>query len=276
MLLDYTYTMNLHFSEPVEDQFFSLLCLPRETSRQRVAAESVHVQPETKISYDTDGFGNRMLYGAILQPHNGFLLNVHGLIETRQSLHEEYEEPDNVGLVRWLMPSALTVPGPALTELYRLWSSGAPEDPYLRMLHYGNCVQDALRYIPESTDVQTTAEDAVRLGSGVCQDYAHVLIALLRSAGLPARYVVGLMYGEGASHAWVEANLGGYWYGIDPTNNLLVDGNYIKFAHGRDYGDCMISRGIFRNPRAVQRMEVSVRVTDVTDDPQEPAPPEEA
>ena len=106
----------------------------------------------------------------------------------------------------------------------------------------------------------------MKIGAGVCQDYSHVLLSLLRMAGMPARYVVGLMQGEGESHAWVEANCRGYWYGIDPTNHLLINESYIKLAHGRDYGDCMISRGISRNPRAIQTMDVSVSVNPVTPD----------
>jgi transglutaminase-like putative cysteine protease len=87
-----------------------------------------------------------------------------------------------------------------------------------------------------------------------------VYIAILRMAGIPARYTVGMMQGEGESHAWAEANCNGYWYGIDPTNALLINESYIKISHGRDYGDCMISRGIFSNPRAVQTMKVGVSV----------------
>ncbi|MBQ6622628.1 MAG: transglutaminase family protein [Mogibacterium sp.] len=261
MLLDFSYETLLRFSGPVADQHFSLLCLPRETERQSVLSTEIRVQPEAPVQTDIDGFGNPMLYGLIRTPHDRFRLTVTGQVLTRPAPHEEFEDPEDPVLTRWRVPSGFTAPGPALRALRQQWADGAPEDPYGKLLHYGNCVQAALRYEPGTTGVRTTAEEAVRLGTGVCQDYAHVLIALLRMEGIPARYVTGLMTGEGASHAWVEANCRGFWYGIDATNDLLVDEHYIKFAHGRDYADCMISRGIFRNPNALQQMDVTVSVT---------------
>lgn len=90
-----------------------------------------------------------------------------------------------------------------------------------------------------------TAEAAFSRGAGVCQDYAHVMLSLLRLEGIPARYVTGMLLGEGSSHAWVEANCGGYWYGFDPTNDLLVDDSYIRVRCGRDSADCAIIRGTF-------------------------------
>ena len=85
------------------------------------------------------------------------------------------------------------------------------------------------------------------------------MLSLLRMEGIPARYVTGMLVGEGASHAWVEALCGGYWYGFDPTNDLLVDDSYIRVSCGRDSADCAIIRGTFLGLAAqVQRETVSV------------------
>ena len=91
----------------------------------------------------------------------------------------------------------------------------------------------------------TTAEDAFRHRQGVCQDYAHLMIALCRQAGIPARYACGLMIGEGQTHAWVEAHDGQCWYAFDPTNDTAIATGYIKLAHGRDAQDCPVSRGVY-------------------------------
>lgn len=99
-------------------------------------------------------------------------------------------------------------------------------------------------YQKHITDCNTSAEDAFILGKGVCQDYAQILIALCHLEKIPARYVAGMMIGEGASHAWVEICQDGIWYGLDPTNNKLVDDDYIKLSHGRDASDCLINRGV--------------------------------
>ena len=266
MLLRYHYITALSFSEPVEDQYFSLLCIPAQTERQQLLDVNIHVEPEVLVGRDSDGLGNLKVYGVLREPHAEFRLSSSGLAETKPVLYEEYEDPESIDLFRYRVPSAFTAPGPDLYALFHAWKDDEPEDVYEKMLYYLKRVHDQLRYDSSATDVRTSAEDAVKIGAGVCQDYSHVLLSLLRMAGMPARYVVGLMQGEGESHAWVEANCRGYWYGIDPTNHLLINESYIKLAHGRDYGDCMISRGIFRNPRAIQTMDVSVSVNPVTPD----------
>ena len=130
------------------------------------------------------------------------------------------------------------------------------------------CVMDYLythfEYVPGVTDVETTAAGALRLGRGVCQDYAHIMTAVMRYMGIPARYVNGLMIGEGATHAWVEIYTDGGWYGLDPTNDLHIDDYYIKLAHGRDYGDCVVDRGIFLG-NAAQEHKIYVNVEEISD-----------
>lgn len=105
---------------------------------------------------------------------------------------------------------------------------------------------DYLNYIKGSTDVNTTAEEAMENKCGVCQDYAHIMLSLLRLRNISARYTVGMFVGEGETHAWVEVLSNGKWYGFDPTNNLLIDNNYIKISSGRDATDCSVNKGIFR------------------------------
>ncbi len=113
-----------------------------------------------------------------------------------------------------------------------------------------------------ATDVHTSAEEAMAKGAGVCQDYAHIFLSLLRLKGIPARYVTGMLRGEGESHAWVELALGNFWYGLDPTNDCAVAGEHVRIACGRDYGDCRISQGVFfGGARQTQQVEVKVYPT---------------
>ena len=115
--------------------------------------------------------------------------------------------------------------------------------------------------VPLSTNINTTAEEAFVQGQGVCQDYAHIFIALLHLAKIPSRYVTGLIVGEGASHAWVEILCGRKWYGIDPTNNCIVSDEHIKIGIGRDARDCMINRGIMHGG-GLHTQKISVSVTE--------------
>lgn len=121
---------------------------------------------------------------------------------------------------------------------------------------------ERMEYVPGTTDIHTTAGEALAQRRGVCQDYAHIMIAVMRCLGVPARYVNGIMIGEGATHAWVEIYTGEGWYGLDPTNNLHIDGYYIKFSHGRDYGDCVVDKGRFLG-FAAQEQKIYVNVEEI-------------
>ena len=120
-----------------------------------------------------------------------------------------------------------------------------------------------MEYCPGITTVQTTAQEAFEDKRGVCQDYAHVMIALCRYLGIPAIYIAGFMSGEGASHAWVAVcdSLTGEWYEIDPTNDRWVDDDYISVSHGLDADDCIINKGIYRGI-ATESQNVTVIVEE--------------
>ena len=112
-----------------------------------------------------------------------------------------------------------------------------------------------MRYCHDVTNVRTTAAEALALGEGVCQDYAHVMLALCRLSGLPARYVSGHMVGEGGSHAWVEVLLPSATnrpslvaVPFDPTNNQMAGASYLTIAVGRDYADVAPTHGSYSGP----------------------------
>ena len=165
-----------------------------------------------------------------------------------KSLHEEYAE--------YLAPTPLV-------PLFGAWSG--PE-PLPSVLAYGQGLSHEIHtefeYVPGSTDILTPLADFVAQKRGVCQDYAHLMLAAARSRGVPARYVSGYIYagaddgtqGAGATHAWVELFLpqsedwktSGVWTGFDPTNDILTAGSHIKIAVGRDYADVPPTKGLVR------------------------------
>lgn len=123
------------------------------------------------------------------------------------------------------------------------------------------------KYIKGVTTVETTIDEIWKLKSGVCQDFAHILLFLLRSMQIPSRYVSGYicpnkngMRGEGATHAWVEAYIPDYgWLGLDPTNNCLVDDTHVRLAVGRNFVDCSPVKGTYKGTSSHQ-LEVKVSV----------------
>jgi transglutaminase-like putative cysteine protease len=131
----------------------------------------------------------------------------------------------------------------------------------------GNFIFDEFKYIKGITTIETTVKEILDHRSGVCQDFAHVMLEMLRSLGIPCRYVSGYvcpnesgMRGEGATHAWIEAWLpGSGWVGNDPTNNVWVTNNHVKLAVGRNFRDCTPIKGTFKGP-ARQSLSVYVSV----------------
>jgi Transglutaminase-like enzymes, putative cysteine proteases len=125
-------------------------------------------------------------------------------------------------------------------------------------------------YVPNSTKVDSPIDDALQSRKGVCQDFAHVMIALVRGLGIPCRYVSGYLHhgaadqdrsAEGATHAWVEALLPGLgWVGLDPTNKLMASDRHIRTAIGRDYADVPPTRGVFKGS-AASKLTVGVTVS---------------
>ena len=146
------------------------------------------------------------------------------------------------------------------------------------VLAYGQALSGAIysqfEYVPGATDLLTPLSEFIAQKRGVCQDYAHLMLSAARSQGVPARYVSGYIYagagagtqGAGATHAWVELYLPstGVWQGFDPTNNVLVAGNHIKIAVGRDYADVPPTKGLLRAASGSPLPSETALVVEVT------------
>lgn len=152
------------------------------------------------------------------------------------------------------LPSALTAPDPPLLAAAAALKAEEPSGGLALARRINAWVYGRMRYAHGVTGVKTTAGEALALRQGVCQDYAHVMLALCRACGLPARYVSGHLLGEGGTHAWIEVLLpnatgGGYTaWPFDPTHGNEPGLNYITIAIGRDYADVAPTSGTFRAP----------------------------
>ncbi|MGN0972446.1 MAG: transglutaminase domain-containing protein [Aristaeellaceae bacterium] len=255
--LHFAYRMTLRYDPPVRSQRFTLRCIPPSTPVQQVQTLDVQVTPRVFLSESRDGFGNLCLYGLSEGIIGSFTVRVTGDVRTGLAPGEAAPPPHLLGPLRY--PSPLTRPGEALARLAER-IGGDSDDSEAYALRCMEAMADAFAYTPGVTGMATTAEEAAALSQGVCQDMAHVLLALLRMQRIPCRYVCGMMLGEGASHAWVEVCDGERWIGLDPTNHHPADEGYIRISVGRDAGDCLINRGIVTGAaRQVSQISVSVR-----------------
>ena len=258
-LLSFHYHLKIRMDAPVKGHRFILHCMPVSDERQRILHLERYVFPCDYLSDGKDQWGNAYLYGAFREEHTGFEANICGKAVAGLRPGTEEEHPGRAGVFRCATP--LTKPDDGLRQFAEGLTvrSGSPKEAEAVM----HAVYGALSYRPGTTDPKTTAAEAFAQGSGVCQDYAHVMLAVMRSHGIPARYAAGMLLGEGESHAWVEVLHDGIWTGYDPTNCQVVSENHIKLSHGRDAWDCAINRGIFLGG-ANQKTEISVIVAEST------------
>lgn len=261
--LHFDYCMEIIYSEPVVRCNYTLKCVPGDTEMQRVEHLVIELLPENRYCQGTDSFGNKMLYGSIEAAHGCFSCHIEGEVETGLSTSEEQGAEELLGKYRY--PHGAAVAGEGLrwyygqlSEVIDLRADGEYEAA-LGMMHR---LHQDFRYEKQITNLWTTAEEAWQLGCGVCQDYAHILIVLCRMHGIPARYVAGLMMGEGESHAWVEVLSEGRWYGLDPTNDLVVNEDYIRLGVGRDAADCALNKGIIVGG-GFQGQKIAVTVQEI-------------
>jgi transglutaminase-like putative cysteine protease len=246
---------------------------PLSDSTQRWDRFQLSVTPSGSVRQFVDGFGNRAHLVTVGKAHR--TLEVTTRSELTTTLDDPIAPPAKPPRplspseeIDYLSPSPLV---PGLGEFRDIiaaqgWDDGAPTFEQVRTLSM--VVHDTFNYQRDVTNVSTTVGEVLRLRSGVCQDFAHVLIGLCRAAGVPARYVSGyavadVVEGEAgrpeqASHAWVEAYTATHgWRGLDATNDVVVGDAHVKIAVGRDYNDVSPTRGSFRG-NAAQRLGVTV------------------
>ena len=251
--------MQLTYSEPVTECHYTVKCVPQDTEMQQITDLTIEIEPHTDYQRSTDSFGNLMLHDNLYFPHSVFSVHVSGTAETWLSVAQQ----DDGSALRYRYPHGLNRSGTQLRAYFRTLQPLQFSFPYDTAMHLMHRLHQDFSYTPAITSVDTSAEAAWQLGQGVCQDYAHIFIALCHMAGIPARYVTGMMIGEGHSHAWVEILSGNYWYALDPTNDCIVGDTYIKIAHGRDAKDCVMNKGIIKGGGS-QQQTVTVRVTSLT------------
>jgi transglutaminase-like putative cysteine protease len=258
--LVFDYAMKLSFSAPVTDHRFQLRCVPASGPRQQVVDIKVSVAPETALETQNDAFDSVVMTGLIPEPHDSFEYSVKGIA----FVDNDHTKPEDFKPL-YRFDSALTIPGASLKSLIAHCKTEIAESQgELSVIDQASLVMqhvfEAFTYTPGITTIRTTAEEALTLGKGVCQDYAHTMLSVCRHLGLPSRYIAGLLGGEGATHAWVEVYDQDRWVGLDPTHNRLVNDEYITIAHGRDYRDCMLDIGIFSGANVTQEQWVNASV----------------
>jgi transglutaminase-like putative cysteine protease len=219
---------------------------------QRRVGHELRVSPDLPVEWHEDAFGNIVVTIEAERVEREIQLDYQATIR-RGDGPWPHLEPTWFDDPRFRRPSALTQPSLALRAIAERLM--AEDDGAGKLAaHINAFVAQHMRYVPDATTVETTAAEAFAQGTGVCQDFAHVMIALCRSCGIPARYVSGHLLGEGGTHAWLEVIEPAPGTGIaavtayDPTHERHTNLDYVFVAAGRDYADVAPTSGRFVAP----------------------------
>lgn len=262
--------------------------LPREGPGQSITEAAVTVEPTPDELRDhIDAFGNRSTYFSVRTAHRQLTVLAASLVtvadvpppapepaweEVRDQLHGP-PSPELLDTIGYTLPSPRLPPHPGVAAYaHPSFPPGRPLDE--AVLDLSARIHRDFRYVSGSSTVGSTVPELLERGAGVCQDFAHLGVAALRSVGLAARYVSGYLetrpppgrervLGADASHAWMSVFTGTRWLDLDPTNDRLVDHSYVELAHGRDYADVPPLKGVIFTDSAESVMSVAVDMIPV-------------
>jgi len=268
------------YESPISESVMEARMQPLTDARQRCIRFGLSTTPSSRVRMYQDPDGNMVHHFGIPGRHARLTVTAEAFVDCESPL----ELPPTLGDGAWdkldaatqggafwdvLNPSPFAKRTERLQELAEEMQLRLTPDPVSTVRELMTDLHARFEYKPKSTRVDSPIDDALSTRQGVCQDFAHIMIALVREVGIPCRYVSGYLFqpgeparsADGATHAWVEAwllDLG--WVGFDPTHNSLAGEHHIRVAVGRDYADVPPTRGVFKGLSSV-RSELAVGVS---------------
>jgi transglutaminase-like putative cysteine protease len=264
------------YDRDVQESVNEIKIFPYATQGQELLQHELAITAHPEILYYQDYWGNKTGVFNVLPPHKELVIDSRLLVRTTKQSEEQPNFTANFeqlsrevnGQIKLLELSTLD-PIASQAAIDNMASTVLSADRSVAATVQNCCdyIFETFSYIKGITTIETTVDEILEQKAGVCQDFAHLMLYVLRSLHIPSRYVSGYicpnkngLRGEGATHAWVEAWIPNYgWAGIDPTNNVWVTTTHVKLAVGRDFRDCSPVKGTFKG-LAKQNLSVFVSV----------------
>jgi transglutaminase-like putative cysteine protease len=269
------------YSSPVHESVMELRMQPRSETGQTLRNFQIATNPRAQLYAYTDHFGNAVYHFNVLRQHSELRIETISVVEVK----EQEPLPAATDTLEWqrynsfnlssehydlLEDSEFAKRSPELKRFMSMRNLESPRgDPLTALKYLNSVIYDSFEYEAGVTQVHSPIDQALDAGRGVCQDFAHIMIAIARHWGVPSRYVSGYLYhrrqdkdrsSPDATHAWMEAYLPSLgWVGFDPTNNIVVADRHVRVAVGRDYADVPPTRGTFKGD-VESELGVAVRV----------------
>jgi transglutaminase-like putative cysteine protease len=273
------YLTEYRYDGPVTDNLNALRVTPATTATQRVDDFGVRVDPQTRLQQHLDYYGTTVIEFGISKAHEHLSIDVRARVATAPppdppagSWAAVESAAYRGGAIEFLLPAPGEPDDLRIDEMVGLVRDHTPLGALERVVQV---IPDQFEYRAGVTYVGSTVQDLLAAGAGVCQDFSHLALLLLRHNGLAARYVSGYLYApreddqetdsaEVETHAWVEALLPSddgepVWVGVDPTNRCLAGEHYVKIGHGRHYSDVPPVKGVYRGSAGAE-LDASVRM----------------
>jgi transglutaminase-like putative cysteine protease len=272
---------------PITESVMEARMQPRSEGPQRCVRFGLSTTPQARVRMYADPEGNIVHHFNIPGRHTRLTVTAEALVECTAAV----ALPERLDADAWQLVDRQTESGefwellhdspfarqtPLLAAFAQEVGLERGDDPLATLLRLMSAIYARFEYSRNATRVDSPIDEALESRRGVCQDFAHIMIALGRHLGVPCRYVSGYLFQhsdrevrstDGATHAWVEALLPGVgWVGFDPTNDMVADDRHIRVAIGRDYADVPPTRGVFKGLSAV-KSELAVAVAIGTAQP---------
>ncbi|KIL49623.1 transglutaminase family protein [Jeotgalibacillus soli] len=271
-----------HYETLVDQSMNNIRLKPRTDECQRLISYRADISPVSLAKESTDLWGNSVETFFIAEIHQSLEVKTTSVVSIQKSpfieqidYSPEMQSIFHSDLFRRHYLASLNQTAYTYIEPYQVEhivrEIGNTENPVKFSMDLMKYIHEVFSYDPNATDVNTKATESIEGRRGVCQDYAHVMIGVLRARGIPARYVSGYLYvgensalvGDSATHAWVEVMVPGIgWVGLDPTNNVESLDNHIRVCVGRDYADVSPLQGVYRGGKHTLDVKVSVSIMD--------------
>lgn len=270
------------YSAPVRESVMELRMQPRSEGPQTLRSFQIATNPRAQLYAYTDHLGNAVYHFNVLRRHSELGIEVNATVEMDPVLPppeaadaQEWQRYNDLNLTPehydFLMPSKFAHSCETLDSFVAEHALKKPaDDPLSALRRLSKIIHDSFEYEIGVTEVHSPISHALELKRGVCQDFAHIMIAVARAWGVPSRYVSGYLVqggdkkdrsSEDATHAWVESYLPSFgWLGFDPTNDIMAADRHVRVAVGRDYADVPPTRGTFKG-EADSELAIAVSVT---------------
>ncbi|MFN3522390.1 MAG: transglutaminase domain-containing protein [Phenylobacterium sp.] len=283
MLLEIRHVTQYLYDAPVRESVMEVWMQPQKGAGQRLISFELELDPPAQLFSYADTFGNAVYHFDVPQPHDRLTMVARSAVDTQPAaplpealdhgewdrLRSDFVRGENFDFLR---PHGFAVETAALRAFMaeKRLDELKVIDPLRAVLELNRIIYESFAYETGVTDADSPIDHALEARRGVCQDFTHIMIAICRAWGVPARYVSGYLFTDrkagdrsdpDATHAWVEVFLPSTrWFGLDPTNNVLAGERHVAAAVGRDYADVPPSRGVYKGATDSQlAVGVSVR-----------------